>query len=384
MAEIKRIIPLPKQTEDSIFLFGARQTGKTTALLQRYPDALYFDLLESEVKRRFMQNPEHLRRLLENKPEGTLVIIDEIQTVPELLNEIQWLIVRKHITFILSGSSARKLRRNGTNMLGGRAIPYSMYPFVSHEIENFDIERALHNGMLPRHYLSSNPWPLMQAYVSIYLKEEIQAEALVRNLASFSKFLEIAAICDGEIINYNNIAQDCGVSSVTVKEYFNILNDTLIGFMVPAYTNTKGRKIVKASRFYYFDLGICNCLLGHRQLTKGTPEYGHAFEHFVIQEIRAYLGYNNLNDTYPLSYWRTHTGVEVDVILGDAKVAIEIKSCDEIQPRHLKGLRSFGNDYPDARLIIVSQDIFSINHNGIEAINIKEFLKMLWKGEVVG
>ncbi|MCQ2251929.1 MAG: AAA family ATPase [Bacteroidales bacterium] len=383
MAEIKRIIPLPKETEDSIFLFGARQTGKTTALLQRYPNAIYFDLLESEVRRRFSQNPETLRRLLEDKPEGTLVIIDEIQNIPELLNEIQWLIVRKHITFILSGSSARKLRRNGTNMLGGRAIPYNMYPFVSHEIENFDLDRALVNGMLPRHYLSSNPWPLMQAYVNIYLKEEIQAEALVRNLNSFTKFLEVAAICDGEIINYTNIAQDCGVSSVTVKEYFQILSDTLIGFMVPAFSNTKDRKLVKASRFYYFDLGICNCLLNKKELTKGTPEYGHAFEHFVIQEIRAYLGYNSLADTYPLTYWRTSTGVEVDVVLGDAKVAIEIKSCDEIQTRHLKGLRSFGNDYPDARLIIVSQDIFNINHNGIEAIYIKDFLRMLWKGEIV-
>lgn len=383
MAEIERIIPLPKETEDSIFLFGARQTGKTTALLQRYPNAIYFDLLESEVRRRFSQNPETLRRLLEDKPEGTLVIIDEIQNIPELLNEIQWLIVRKHITFILSGSSARKLRRNGTNMLGGRAIPYNMYPFVSHEIENFDLEKALVHGMLPRHYLSNNPWPLMQAYVNIYLKEEIQAEALVRNLNSFTKFLEVAAICDGEIINYTNIAQDCGVSSVTVKEYFQILSDTLIGFMVPAFSNTKGRNLVKASRFYYFDLGICNCLLGKKELTKGTPEYGHAFEHFVIQEIRAYLGYNNLTDTYPLTYWRTSTGVEVDVVLGDAKVAIEIKSCDQIQTRHLKGLRSFGNDYPNARLIIVSQDIFNINHNGIEGIYIKDFLKMLWKGEIV-
>ncbi|MBR6103985.1 MAG: ATP-binding protein [Paludibacteraceae bacterium] len=367
--------------EESIFLFGARQTGKTTFLLDKYPDAIFVDLLETDLLDRYRKKPALLREAYQNQPEGSLIIIDEIQQVPELLNEVHWLITRKHLRFILCGSSARKLRREGVNTLGGRAIPYFMYPLVSAEIPDFDLDRAVRNGMLPRHYLKKDATSLLKAYVGVYLKEEIQAESLVRNLANFSRFLEIAAITDGEMVNYQNIASDCGVSANTVKEYFQILEDSLLGFTVPAYTKQKKRRLVQSHRFYLFDAGVTNYLLGRTKLQPGTPEYGHAFEHLIMQEIVAYLGYSN--SAAKLSYWRTYTQIEVDAVLGDAQVAIEIKSAVEVQNKHLKGLKAFKEEHPEARLIIVSQDRISRISQGIEHLYASDFLKKLWNGEIV-
>ena len=339
------------------------------------------DLLETDLLDRFRKKPSLLRDAYQNLPESSLIIIDEIQQVPELLNEVHWLINRKHLRFILCGSSARKLRREGVNTLGGRAVPYFLYPLVSAEIPDFDIDRALRNGMLPRHYLKEDATSLLKAYVGIYLKEEIQAESLVRNLSNFSRFLEIAALTDGEMVNYQNIASDCGVSANTVKEYFQILEDTLLGFSVPAYAKVKKRKLVQSPRFYLFDVGVVNYLLGRSNLQLGTPEYGHAFEHFIMQEIVAYLGYSNSRTK--LSYWRTYTQIEVDVVLGDAQVAIEIKSTLEVQNKHLKGLKAFKEEYPEARLIIVSQDRISRISQDIEYLYVHDFLKKLWAGEIV-
>ena len=367
--------------EESVFLFGARQTGKTTFLLDKYPDAIFVDLLETDLLDRYRKKPALLREAYQNQPEGSLIIIDEIQQVPELLNEVHWLITRKHLRFILCGSSARKLRREGVNTLGGRAIPYFMYPLVSAEIPDFDLDRAVRNGMLPRHYLKKDATSLLKAYVGVYLKEEIQAESLVRNLANFSRFLEIAAITDGEMVNYQNIASDCGVSANTVKEYFQILEDSLLGFTVPAYTKQKKRRLVQSPRFYLFDVGVTNYLLGRTKLRPGTPEYGHAFEHLIMQEIVAYLGYSN--SAAKLSYWRTYTQIEVDAVLGDAQVAIEIKSAVEVQNKHLKGLKAFKEEHPEARLIIVSQDRISRISQGVEHLYASDFLKKLWNGEIV-
>ena len=256
-----------------------------------------------------------------------------------------------------------------------------MYPLVSAEIPDFDLDRAVRNGMLPRHYLKKDATSLLKAYVGVYLKEEIQAESLVRNLANFSRFLEIAAITDGEMVNYQNIASDCGVSANTVKEYFQILEDSLLGFTVPAYTKQKKRRLVQSPRFYLFDVGVTNYLLGRTKLLPGTPEYGHAFEHLIMQEIVAYLGYSN--SAAKLSYWRTYTQIEVDAVLGDAQVAIEIKSAVEVQNKHLKGLKAFKEEHPEARLIIVSQDRISRISQGIEHLYASDFLKKLWNGEIV-
>ena len=367
--------------DESVFLFGARQTGKTTLLKKQFPNAIYFDLLQTDVLNRFRQRPALLRESLEQANEGTLVIIDEIQQIPELLNEIHWLITNKQIRFILCGSNARKLKRQGVNTLGGRAVPQYLFPFVSCEIPDFNIDRAVNNGMIPRHYMKENPTSLLKAYVGVYLREEIQAESLVRNLTGFSRFLEIAAMTDGEMVNYLNIASDCGVSANTVKEYFQILEDTLVGYMIPAFTKKAKRKVVQSPRFYLFDVGVTNYLLGRTNLRRGTTDYGHAFEHIVIQELVAYLNYTD--NPNKLSYWRTYTQVEVDVILGDAKVAIEIKSVEEVLPKHLKGLKSFADEHPDCRRIIVSLDRFNRVVDGIEHIYVYDFFKKLWSHDII-
>lgn len=373
---LPRILNLSNEIDSSIFLFGARQTGKSTILRQQFPNAIYIDLLDSSIKERYRRNPTLLYEMLNGKPEGTLVIIDEIPEVPALLDEVHRLIVESGLVFILCGSSARKLKRKGHNTLGGRAFPVYLYPFVSAEIPEFDIDRAVTFGMLPPHYLAKNPSRLLAGYINVYLKEEIKEEALVRNLDAFQRFLEVAALTDGEIVNNNNIAQDCGVHATTVNAYFDILEDTLMGYRIPAFRKVMKRRLMQAPKFYYFDIGVANHLLHRKELVRGSADYGHAFEHLVIQEIYAWLHYTHSEET--LSYWRTYTGIEVDAIIGDARVAIEIKSAEEIQPRHLKGLKAFAEEHPESRKILVSLDKFSRTIDGIECIYAMDFFNMLW------
>ena len=373
---LERIFQISKELEGSIFLFGSRQTGKTTILRQQFPDTTYFDLLDTNVRRRLQQRPVLLYETLKDKPTGTLVIIDEIPEVPELLNEVHRLIVERQLVFILCGSSARKLKRKGHNTLGGRALPIYLYPLVSAEIPDFDIDRAVNYGTIPPHYLARNPWRLLAAYIDVYLKEEIKEEALVRNLDAFQRFLEVAALTDGEIINNNNIAQECGVHATTVSSYFDILEDTLIGYRIPAYTKVMKRRLVQAPRFYYFDVGVTNYLLHRKELIRGGADYGHAFEHLVVQELVAYMHYRHCEEK--LSYWRTYTGVEVDIIVGDARIAIEIKSTEEVQNRHIKNLKAFAEEHPDSKLMIVSLDVFTRQMGKIECIYVMDFFHRLW------
>ena len=373
---LKRIFQISKELDGSIFLFGGRQTGKTTILRRQFPNTTYFDLLDTNVRRRLQQRPALLYETLKDKPTGTLVIIDEIPEVPELLNEVHRLIVERQLVFILCGSSARKLKRKGHNTLGGRALPVYLYPLVSAEIPDFDIDRAVNYGTIPPHYLARNPWRLLAAYIDVYLKEEIKEEALVRNLDAFQRFLEVAALTDGEIINNNNIAQECGVHATTVSSYFDILEDTFIGYRIPAYTKAMKRRLVQAPRFYYFDVGVTNYLLHRKELIRGSADYGHAFEHLVVQELVAYMHYRHCEEK--LSYWRTYTGVEVDIIVGDARIAIEIKSTEEVQNRHIKNLKAFAEEHPDSKLMIVSLDVFTRQMGKIECIYVMDFFHRLW------
>lgn len=379
MLMYKRICQINKDgLEESIFLFGARQTGKSTILREQFPDSIYIDLLDTRVKSRMARHPSLLYEMMCDKPENSLVIIDEIPEVPELLNEVHRLMSEKNDVFILCGSSARKLKRKGYNTLGGRAYPIYLYPFVSAEIPDFNLQQAITYGMLPPHYLAKNPRRRLSAYIDVYLKEEIKEEALVRNLDAFQRFLEVAAMTDGEMINLKNIAQDCGISANTVAAYFDILEDTLVGFRVPAFTKKQKRRIMQAPRFYYFDVGVANHLLHRKELVRGTEAYGHAFEHLVIQEIRAWLSYTESDEG--LAYWRTYSGQEVDVIIGDARVAIEIKSSEEVQSRHLKGLKAFAEENPEARLMIVSLDPIERKIGNIECIYVLNFFHQLWNG----
>ena len=376
----ERIFDIENQLDEAMFLFGARQVGKSTLLQDRFKDAVYYDLLIPSIRKSFKRNPDLLREALSSKPEGTLVIVDEIQKVPELLDLVHWLMVNKGLRFILSGSSARKLKKSGANTLGGRAQPRTLFPLVWKEVTDFQIDRAVQNGMIPRHYLVEDATDRLEAYVKVYLDEEIRDEAAVQDVDVFERFMEVAAISDGEMLNYSNIASDCGVSAKTVKSYYQILYDTLLGYEIPAYRKVIKRPVVQAPKFYYFDVGLANYLMGRYALKRGTDDYGHAFEHFVMQEIIAYRGYFRRREE--ISYWHTYNDQEVDAVIGDAKVAIEIKSSEQVKTSHKKGLKAFKEEHPECRLILVSHDPITRVSGDVELINISDFLRMLWNGEI--
>ncbi|NHB67703.1 ATP-binding protein [Perlabentimonas gracilis] len=366
---------------ESAFLWGARQTGKTTLLKHLFPDSIYIDLLLNSEFLRFTQNQDLLSQIVEVNQTNKPVIIDEIQRIPQLLNEIHWLITNKSVQFILSGSSPRNILRSGVNLLGGRALRYELYPFVFNEIENFDLVKALNFGLIPRHYLSANPKKLISAYIGSYLKDEISAEAKLRNINAFAKFLESAAFSNGEIVNYSNIATDCGVSSVTVKEYFQILEDTLIGRFLPAYTKKAKRRVISSPKFYFFDIGIANFLLKRHNIDFRSESFGSAFEHFIYLELFAHSRYSDLN--YDISYWRTASQIEVDFILGDAEIALEVKATEMISSRHIKSLKQFADEFKPKRLIVVSNDKYYRKMEDVEIMPYAFFLKELWSGRII-
>jgi predicted AAA+ superfamily ATPase len=368
--------------KESTFLWGARQTGKSTLLKSLYPDAPYFDLLLADEFDRFLRNPSLLREILLIRSSDGPVIIDEIQRIPSLLNEIHWLIVNRNIQFILSGSSPRNILRSGGNLLGGRALRHELYPLISVEIPDFNLVRALNWGLLPRHYLAGNPDKLLSAYIGSYLRDEIMTEAKIRNITSFSRFLEAAAFSNGEMVNYSNIATECGVSSPTVKEYFQILEDTMTGRFLQSYQKKPKRRVILAPRFYYFDIGVANYLLKRGRIEQGSEAFGKAFEHFIYQEIYAHSHYSGIN--YPISYWRTTSQIEVDFILGENEVTIETKSTSMVNPRHLKGLKSFAEEYKVKKSIIVSTDPYPRQIDNITVLPWQVFLNMLWGGEIIG
>jgi uncharacterized protein len=367
--------------QESAFLWGARQTGKSTLLKMLYPDAQYFDLLLNDEFERLQRNPALLREILASADPSSMTIIDEIQRIPALLNEIQWLIVNHNRKFILSGSSPRNILRSGANLLGGRAIRYELYPLVYPEINDFDLLKALNNGLLPRHYLSSNPKKLLSAYIGSYLKDEIMTEARTRNVSSFTRFLEVAAFSNGEMVNYTNIASDCGVSAPTVKDYFQILEDTLTGRFLPSFQKKPKRRIILAPKFYYFDVGIANYLLKRGRIEFGSEAFGKAFEHFIYQEIYAHSSYSDIN--YPLYYWRTASQLEVDFVLGDHEVIVEVKSTPLANIRHFKGLNSFADEYKVKRIILVTNDPYPRQVEKVSIMPWQIFLQKLWAGEII-
>jgi predicted AAA+ superfamily ATPase len=383
----KRNIDLSLTASQSCFLWGPRQTGKSTLLKSTFPGALYYDLLLASDFRRLLQDPSILRQ--ESEAQGltgatqtTPLIIDEVQKLPELLDEVQWLIVNRGLRFILCGSSARKLKRGGGNLLGGRAVRLELHPLIWREISHFSLERALNHGLLPRHYQADDPRPLLQAYVGDYLREEIYAEALVRNLPSFQRFLDVAALTNGEIVNYATIAREVGASAPTVKGYFEILADTLLGAFVPALQKRAKRRVVQAPKFYLFDVGVVKELTHQGQILPGSAAFGKAFEQFVWQELRAHASYTGLH--YPIAYWRTSSGFEVDFILAEGMVAVEVKSSTNPTADHLKGMRAFKEEFRARRHIVVSHVARARRtEDGIEVLPWREFLTQLWDGAVL-
>lgn len=382
----KRLLDLSLASGESCFLWGPRQTGKSTLLKALFPKAMYYDLLLSDQYRRLISDPSLLRQEIDalgltGENQKFPVIIDEVQKIPEILDEVHWLIENRKLRFVLCGSSPRKLRRSSGRSLGGRAVRYQLFPLVFPEIPDFSLIKVLNDGLLPRHYLSQNAEKLLEAYVGDYLKEEIVAEAATRNIPAFSRFLEVAALSNGEIINFNNIASDCGVSSPTVKGYFQIFVDTLLGSWLPAFRKKVKRRLISSPKFIFFDVGIVSHLTRRGKIALGSELFGRAFEHFITLEVIAHSKYSNLN--YPIEYWRTASQFEVDLILGKGEVAIEIKSSALAKDRHLKGLRAFKEEHK-SRYILVSQDPHPRKTNdGILILPWKDFLIQLWQNEIV-
>lgn len=379
-----RILNLDLIQQQTCFLWGPRQTGKSTLIRSLFPRARRYDLLLADVYRALIDRPETIREEclaagLDGDSQADPIVIDEVQRIPELLNEVHWLAENRGLRFLLCGSSARKLKRGGGNLLGGRAVRYQLHPLVSAEIPEFSLDKALNAGLLPRHYLSTRPHRLIQAYVGDYLREEIAAEALTRNIPAFSRFLEVATLSNGELINYNTIAAECGVSAPTAKGYFQILEDTLIGSMVPAFRRRAKRRVVGAPRFYFFDIGVVAHLTGRGHVQPGSELFGRVFEHFIFMELSAYSSYSGA--FFPISYWRTTSGHEVDFIFGD--VALEVKSTSRVQDRRLKGIRAFKEEFDMARYIVVSRESAPRQTaDGILILPWRDFLDRLWSGAI--
>lgn len=377
----RRALALPQRPRDSFFLWGPRQTGKSTLLRAAYPGAIWIDLLKTDELVRYLQRPALLREELEADATRRVVVLDEIQKVPGLLDEVHWLIENRGRVFALCGSSARKVRRTHANLLGGRAVRRELLGLVSTEIgSEFELARALNHGFLPRHYLADDAGDRIRAYVSDYLREEIAQEGLVRNLPAFSRFLSAAALSEGSIVNFANIARECAVSAPTVREYFQILTDTLLGRFLAAWTRRPKRRTIQAPKFYFADVGVVNALARRGRLEPGSELFGRAFESWIHHELQAHSCYRRPGRE--LAYWRLASGIEVDFILGDMELAVEAKASARITSDHMKGLRALAADHPGVlrRIVVCLEPRARRTADGIEVLPWRKFADDLWSG----
>lgn len=367
------------------FLWGPRQTGKSTYLRQYLADSPYIDLLHSDL---YVALNTHPTRLLDFVPQNKLydkytpIIIDEIQRIPNLRNEVHRLIETENLSFVLCGLSARKLVRGRANLLGGRALRYQLYPLTYNEIPNFDLLRALNHGLLPRHYLSDHARNLLNSYVNDYLCQEVFAEGLVRNVPAISRFFENLAYCHGELINYQNVARDTGNPALSVKEYFQIMDDTQMGTMLRPFSIRRKRDVItRTPKFFLFDVRVANHVVGRKIMADRGVDFGRALEHFILMELQAYLSYREINQ--PIKFWRTRSKLECDFVVGrSGQSVIEVKGSKRVRSQDLRGLRAFVEGYsPRNAFLVCNHHLPQTTAEGIRIFFWREFLDRLWADE---
>jgi predicted AAA+ superfamily ATPase len=386
MDTIERMLRIELPPGQSAFLWGPRKSGKSTYLKAKFPNSLVYDFLKTDLFVDFSKRPALLREQLLAKEDKTLkypIILDEVQKVPQILDEVHWLIENKGLRFVLCGSSARKLKRGQANMLGGRAWRYEMFPLVTPEIGEADLLKILNRGLIPVHFLQDQYQRSLRAYVQDYLKEEVFAEGLVRNVPAFSRFFEAIGYSHGEMTNYANIARECGVDSKTVREYYQILVDTLLGAMIFPFKKRQSRQVIgKTPKFYLFDVGVAGFLTNRRIQEERGEFFGKAFEHFILMEILAHRSLKELH--YEVNYWRTKTGLEVDFVLGRGEVAVEVKGSNRIEKKDMRPLIAFIDEYKPRKALVVCNESEERVVDEIGIMPWRRFLHLLWDGKIIG
>ena len=376
IAYIPRLLPIHTLLrEKSYFLLGPRQTGKTSLATATLKDARVYDLLESTTYINLSQNPARLEEEL--TPHDRIVVIDEIQRLPQLLHEVHRLIEKKRVRFLLTGSSARGLRRSGVNLLGGRARTAYLHPFVRAELGgHFKLEKALASGLLPSIYFSDDSRADLDAYAGTYLQQEVVAEGATRNIPAFSRFLRVAAYCNATVVNFTNVANDAQVPRTTVYEYFEILKDTLMVHELPAWTKSTKRKPLVSSKFYFFDVGVVASLQG-RRFAPGSTEYGEALETYLFQELRAHRDYVSAQ---PIHFWRSASGYEVDFVLAD-HTAIEVKAKRVVHEQDIRSLEALADERKLKNYLCVCLESRPRTVRKVQILPYAMFLDRLWAGE---
>jgi len=385
MSHVKRILTIDLPPRKSAFLWGPRKTGKSTYLREKFPQSIVYDFLQTDLFLEFSKRPSLLRERLLAKESQALkqpVILDEAQKIPQILDEVHWLMENKGLQFILCGSSARKLKRGKANLLGGRAWRFEMFPLVSAELVDLDLLKVLNHGMIPIHYLEDSSEKSLKAYTQDYLKEEVIAEGLTRNIPAFSRFFDAMAYSHGELTNYSNIARDCGVDSKTVREYYQILVDTLMGRLVEPFKRRQDRQIItKAAKFYLFDVGVAGAIMKRKIAEARGESFGKAFEHFVLMELVAHSSYNELD--YEINFWRTKSGLEIDFVLAKGEVAIEVKGSSRVEQRDLRSMMAFVGEYAPGKALLVCNEREERVQGRIRIMPWRRFLEDLWEGKII-
>ncbi len=380
---IKRNLNLAQHLQNkSILLLGPRRTGKSSFIKNQIKPDLYINLLEASVYSQYAYNPSLIQKVI--KSNHKIICIDEIQKLPLLMDEVHSLIEKfPDKKFILTGSSAKNLKKSHTSLMAGRARQVPFFPFTYNEVKNhqFNLNKFLLYGGLPEAYLSVDPWNELKDYSGTYLTKEIQASAFVRKIENYSRFLKFSALSSGELLNFENLASDAMISSRTIKDYYQLLEETLIGYNLPAFRKKNSRKEISTSKFYFFDNGVLNAFIGRKNISEKSPEFGNLFEHFIFHELNSYQKVNRFD--WELEFWRTHVKDEVDFILGGGEVAIEVKASSQIKKEHLKGLLKFKENHSAKKLITVCQSVKKETLEGVEIYPWQQFIEDLHAGLII-